>query len=112
MRKLEEDYASIEHECIFDVRGVLPEGALAHMEKLLRHSAEPLPASRLSLSSQKPNMGQLRLAVKGSHPGLAAYLCEQTGLEIIGLRRIRLGRVALGALPVGTWCYLTEQQRF
>ena len=112
VRKLEEDYASIEHEWIFDVRGALPEGALAHMEKILRHSIEPLPASRLSISSEKPNKCQLRLAVKGSHPGLAAYLCAQSGLEIIGLRRIRLGRVALGALPVGTWCYLTEQQRF
>jgi len=112
VRKLEEEAGSLEHELIFDVAGALPEGALEHMQKLLRISAEPLPASHLSVSSQKPNSSQLRLAVKGSHPGLAAYLCGQTGLQITGLRRIRLGRIGLGALPPGKWCYLAGHQRF
>jgi 23S rRNA pseudouridine2604 synthase len=54
----------------------------------------------------------LRLAVKGSHLGLAEYLCALVPLQITGLRRIRLGRVGLGELALGQWRFLGEGERF
>ena len=55
---------------------------------------------------------KLRMAVKGAHPGLAAYVCELAGLEITALRRIRLGRVGLGEIAIGQWRYLIDHERF
>lgn len=57
-------------------------------------------------------MSRLRFAIKGSHPGLVAYLCGLAGLTIIAMRRVRLGRVTLADLPVGQWRYLAEGERF
>ena len=53
-----------------------------------------------------------RFAVKGAHPGLIAYLCERVGLEIRSMKRLRIGRVAMGPLPAGQWRYLQAHERF
>jgi 23S rRNA pseudouridine2604 synthase len=39
-------------------------------------------------------------------------MCEQVGLMVVGLKRIRMGRVVLGNLPVGQWRYLGTNERF
>jgi 23S rRNA pseudouridine2604 synthase len=31
---------------------------------------------------------------------------------VLGLKRVRIGSVALGSLPVGQWRYLREDERF
>jgi 23S rRNA pseudouridine2604 synthase len=39
-------------------------------------------------------------------------MCEAVGLHVTGLKRIRIGNVALGQLPVGQWRYLAAHERF
>ena len=39
-------------------------------------------------------------------------MCEQVGLHVVGPKRIRIGRVVLGNLPLGQWRYLGEHERF
>ena len=39
-------------------------------------------------------------------------MCEQVGLKVVGLKRIRIGRVLLGNLPVSQWRYLAPHERF
>ena len=39
-------------------------------------------------------------------------MCEQVGLHVVGLKRIRIGQVVLGNLPVGQWRYLTADEHF
>jgi len=111
-RKLMEDMPLMEQELIVDVRGeVLPE-ALIPVERALRDERLRLPDFKISVGSANPERSKLRLAVKGSHLGLAPYLCELAGLQIMAMRRIRLGRVSLGDLEEGTWRYLREGERF
>jgi 23S rRNA pseudouridine2604 synthase len=111
-RKLLEDMPFMEHELIVDVRGeVLPE-ALRPIERAMHDASLRLPDFKISVGSAKPERSKLRLAVKGSHLGLAVYVCELAGLDICGLRRIRLGRVSLGDLEEGTWRYLGQGERF
>ena len=93
-RKLTEDLAVMEHELISEVQG------------------EVLPEAKVSVGSSGPQGSKLRLAVKGAHPGLAAHLCEIAGLELVALRRIRLGRVGLGDVAPGQWRYLGAHERF
>ena len=111
-RKLMEDMAFIEQELIVDVRGeVLPDG-LRPIERAMRDERLRLPDFKISVGSANPERSKLRLAVKGAHLGLAPYLCELAGLEILAMRRIRLGRVSLGDLEEGAWRYLAEGERF
>ena len=111
-RKLMEDMAFIEQELIVDVRGELGPDALRPIERAKRDERLRLPEFKISVGSANPERSKLRLAVKGAHLGLAVYLCELAGLEILALRRIRLGRVSLGDLEEGAWRYLAEGERF
>lgn len=111
-RKLTEDIGEMEHELLVEVRGeVLPE-ALTGIQRALRDERKPLPHAKVSINSSTPQSSRLRFAVKGAHPGLAAHLCELAGLEVMSMRRSRLGRVALSDLPVGQWRYLADGERF
>jgi 23S rRNA pseudouridine2604 synthase len=111
-RKLMEDMAFIEQELIVDVRGEVAPDALRPIERAMRDERLRLPDFKISVGSANPERSKLRLAVKGSQLGLAPYLCELSGLEILALRRIRLGRVSLGDLEEGAWRYLAEGERF
>jgi len=111
-RKLIEDMAVMEHELMVEVRGEVKAEALVPIERALRDARQRLPVAKISISSASETRSILRLAVKGAHPGLAAYLCELAGLQINALRRIRLGRVSLGDVALGQWRYLAEFERF
>jgi 23S rRNA pseudouridine2604 synthase len=111
-RKLSEDIGSMEHELIVDVRGEVQPEALKKIARALNDERRPLPHTKFSVNSSTPEMSKLRFAIKGAHPGLVAFLCERAGLEILAMRRIRLGRVTLSDLPAGQWRYLAAHEKF
>ena len=111
-RKLIEDLAVMEHELLVEVQGEVPPEALIPIERALRDERQRLPHAKVSVGSSGPQGSRLRLAVKGAHPGLAAHLCEIAGFTLVGLRRIRLGRVGLGDVAPGQWRYLAAHERF
>ena len=39
-------------------------------------------------------------------------MCELVGLTVVGLKRVRIGLVLLGQLPVGQWRYLAAGEVF
>jgi 23S rRNA pseudouridine2604 synthase len=110
-RKLSEDMGSMEHEVIVDVQGEVTAQALHLLNRTL-DSDESLPQAKVSINSTSPERSKLRFAIKGAHRGLISYLCERAKLEIIDMRRIRLGRVALSDLPVAQWRYLGVGEKF
>ena len=110
-RKLTEDMGSMEHEIIVDVQGEVTPQALHLLNRTL-DSDENLPHAKVSINSNTPERSKLRFAIKGAHRGLIAYLCERAKLEILDMRRIRLGRVALSDLPAGQWRYLAPHEKF
>lgn len=115
-RKLQDSAATLEHELLVDVAADLSSDAWTaasdRIARALNNPRQAMPLVRYSVNSSQSERSRLRFAVKGSHPGLVAYLCEQAGLRILALKRTRLGRVALGDLPVGQWRYLAPFERF
>lgn len=111
-RKLSEDLGAMEHELIVDVLGEVKPEALQKIARSLTDERHPLPHTKFSVNSSTPELSKLRFAIKGAHPGLAAYLCGKAGLEILAMRRIRLGRVTLSELPLGQWRYLASNEKF
>lgn len=110
LRKLTEDAAFIEHEFLVEVQGAVSEETLHHLNA--QRVMEKLPAFKASVNSTGNGITRLRLAVKGAHPGLIAYLCERAGLHIVSIKRLRIGRVTLAHLPQGQWRYLLDGERF
>jgi 23S rRNA pseudouridine2604 synthase len=112
LRKLTEDAHLMEHEVIVEVRGEVAADTLQRLNHGLSNDGQPLPAVKVSLNSGNADSSKLRFAIKGSHPGLIAYLCERVGLHILGVKRLRIGRVAMAQLAPGQWRYLQTQERF
>jgi len=111
-RKLEEDASVIEHEIIVEIEGEVSPDTLQRLNQGLSSDGHPLPRVKVSVNSSGEGKSKLRFAVKGTHPGLIAYLCERVALKILAMRRIRIGRVAMTQLPVGQWRYLLPHERF
>lgn len=111
-RKLTEDMGVMEHEYLVDVRGEVEPEALKPIGYALKDERNNLPQVKVSVSSSTPAMSRIRFAIKGSHPGLVAYLCGEAKLEILAMRRVRLGRVTIADLPVGQWRYMADWEKF
>jgi len=112
LRKLTEDAAVIEHEYVVEVQGEVSAEQLHRLNAPVASAREALPAVKISVNSTSEASTRLRYAVKGAHPGLAAYLCECAGLQILSMKRLRIGRVTLAHLPEGQWRYLLPHERF
>ena len=111
-RKLSEDAGVMEHEFMVDIEGDVPPETVQRLMRTKSNIEQPLPNFKVSLNSSNAGQSRLRFAIKGAHPGLIAYLCERADLKILALRRIRIGRVALGDVPPGQWRYLQAHERF
>jgi len=109
-RKLKDDASLLEHEFTVDIQGQVTSDTLARLNQGLGSDAQP--RVRVSINSSNENVCKLRFAVKGTHPGLLAYLCERANLKILAMKRIRIGRVAMGHLSAGQWRYLQTHERF
>ncbi len=112
LRKLSEDAALMEQEMIVEVAGALAQESLQRLNQSHTDDGHALPAVKVSLSSTGDASCKLRFAIKGSHPGLIAHLCERAGLQVVGIKRQRIGRVAMTRLGEGQWRYLQAHERF
>ncbi len=109
------DETRVEKEYLVRVayRGDAPEGRLPDAElERLRHGLEldgvQLRPARVSWQ----NEDQLRVVLREGRKRQIRRMCELVGLEVLGLKRVRIGSVVLGPLPVGQWRYLDEHERF
>ncbi|MCD0259960.1 rRNA pseudouridine synthase [Xanthomonas melonis] len=108
LRRLTEDANSIEQEYVVDVRGELRPYGMARLTQGLTYQERRLPPCKVSWQSEQ----RLRFAIKQVQPGQLRHMCSEVGLEVVGIRRLRVGRVSLGKLAPGHWRYLPAGERF
>jgi len=58
------------------------------------------------------NEGQLRFILREGKKRQIRRMCEMVGLQVVALKRIRIGKVLLGDLPIGNWRYLSANEAF
>ncbi|MGF6967805.1 23S rRNA pseudouridine2604 synthase [Paraburkholderia sp. WC7.3g] len=58
------------------------------------------------------NGEQLRFVLREGKKRQIRRMCELVGLDVLGLKRVRVGQVMLGALPPGQWRYLSADESF
>ena len=108
VRKLTEDAATIEQELIAQVTGQIRPDGLALLGHGLVYEGKPLPPIKVSWQNET----RLRFALKGIAPALVPGMCEQVGLRVVALKRIRIGRLPMAGLAPGQWRYLQAGERF
>ncbi|MBN9206020.1 pseudouridine synthase [Methylibium petroleiphilum] len=78
----------------------------------LRHGLE-LDGERLKPAKVSwQNEQQLRVVLREGKKRQIRRMCELVGLQVVALKRIRIGRVGLGELPPGQWRYLGPFESF
>jgi 23S rRNA pseudouridine2604 synthase len=79
---------------------------------LLRHGlhldGQALKPAKVSWQNEE----QLRIVLREGKKRQIRRMCEQVGLKVVGLKRIRIGSVVLGQLPTGQWRYLGHNESF
>ena len=91
-----------------NVRAATPPGALEKLRFGLALDGQPLAPAQVEWQ----NGEQLRFVLREGKKRQIRRMCELVGLRVEALRRIRIGRVKLGALPLGQWRYLGEGEMF
>ncbi|MHA7574080.1 pseudouridine synthase, partial [Burkholderia pseudomallei] len=91
-----------------DIERHFPAESLAKLRHGLELDGVPLKPAMVSWQ----NGEQLRFVLREGKKRQIRRMCELVGLEVIGLKRVRMGRVMLGALPQGEWRYLGPDESF
>ena len=107
-RKLIDDADRVEHEFIVEVSGEMVPDGLALLNHGLSFNGKPLPPIKVSWQNET----RLRFALKTPPRGLIPHMCENVGLRVQAMKRIRIGRVPMAGLAVGQWRYLLGYERF
>lgn len=58
------------------------------------------------------NEDQLRFILREGKKRQIRRMCEMVGLHVVALKRIRIGNVQLGDVPIGAWRYLGASESF
>ncbi|MDP9046259.1 MAG: rRNA pseudouridine synthase [Pseudomonadota bacterium] len=86
----------------------LPERDLARLRHGLELDGEALRPALV----EWVNDDQLRFVLTQGKKRQIRRMCEAVGLQVLGLKRVRIGRVMLGDLPPGQWRYLRPDEVF
>jgi len=100
--------SNMEKEYLVRVRGTPDESTLDRLRHGLSLDGRPLRPTGV----QRVNEQQLRFILTEGRKRQIRRMCELVGLEVTGLKRVRIGRIRLGGLPEGQWRYLSTGERF
>lgn len=107
-RHLIGDDSSVEKEYLVRVEGELSDAGLKQLNEGLSLDGVKLKPAKVSWQ----NEDQLRFVLREGRKRQIRRMCELVGLTVVGLKRIRIGSIALGKLPPGQWRYLAPYERF
>jgi 23S rRNA pseudouridine2604 synthase len=100
--------SEIEKEYLVRVQGKLAQRDLERLNHGLSLDGAALKPAEVTWQ----NRDQLRFILKEGKKRQIRRMCELVGLTVTGLKRVRIGNVTLGDLPVGEWRYLRRDERF
>jgi len=100
--------SKVEKEYLVRVEGQIDENGLKLLNHGLSLDGEPLKPAKVSWQ----NEDQLRFVLREGKKRQIRRMCEMVGLHVVGLKRVRIGSINLGKLPVGEWRYLRQGEKF
>ena len=102
------DHSEVEKEYLVRVSGEMIDDGLALLNHGLWLDGKALRPAVVSWL----NEDQLKFVLKEGRKRQIRRMCELVGLQVVGLKRVRIGRVKLSDLPLGQWRLLREGEGF
>ncbi|GAA7757917.1 pseudouridine synthase [Helicobacter pylori] len=91
-----------------NISAVFPDDLLERLRHGLSLDGVALKPAKVSWQNEE----QLRFVLREGRKRQIRRMCEQVGLKVVGLKRVRMGRVVLGDLPPGQWRFLGAFEKF
>ena len=107
-KKLIGDDSRVEKEYLVRVTGQMIPNGLQLLNHGLELDGQPLKPARV----KQLNEDQLHFILKEGKKRQIRRMCELVGLRVTGLKRVRIGHVKLGDLPLGQWRFLRADESF
>jgi 23S rRNA pseudouridine2604 synthase len=107
-RQLIGEDSEVEKEYLVRVEGTLSDEGLARLNYGLSLDGQKLKPAKVSWQ----NEDQLRFILKEGRKRQIRRMCELVGLQVTGLKRVSIGQIKLGHLPLGQWRYLLNNESF
>lgn len=107
-RQLIGEDSEVEKEYLVRVEGVISDSGLRLLHHGLSLDGEELKPAEVSWQ----NDDQLKIILQEGKKRQIRRMCKAVGLTVVGLKRVRMGNVALADLPQGRWRYLKPHERF
>jgi 23S rRNA pseudouridine2604 synthase len=98
----------VEKEYLARVEGTLNETGLTR----LRHGLELDGRALKPAVVEWLNRDQLRFVLLEGRKRQIRRMCSAVGLRVLGLKRVRIGKIRLGGLPEGRWRFLNPGEAF
>ena len=100
--------SDVDKEYLVRVEGTLSDDDLKRLNHVLSLDGKVLKPAKVVWQNQD----QLNFVLREGRKRQIRRMCELVGLRVVGLKRIRIGRVTLGDLPVGQWRYMRDDEQF
>lgn len=107
-RRIIGEDSDVDKEYLVRVTGRLSDEGLRLLNHGLELDGKPLKPAKVTWQ----NEDQLRFVLRQGKKRQIRRMCELVDLKVVGLKRIRIGRVMLGNLPSGQWRYLRDDESF
>jgi len=105
-KKLIGENSEVEKEYLVRVQGKLSDSDLKLLCFGLELDGKKLKQARVEWLNQD----QLRFVLTEGKKRQVRRMCEMVGLRVVGLKRVRIGKLMLGHLPEGQWRYLDPSE--
>ena len=100
--------SDVDKEYLVRVGGKLSDGDLKRLNHGLSLDGKALKPAKVRWQ----NEDQLNFILREGKKRQIRRMCELVGLRVTGLKRIRIGNVKLGDLPLGQWRFLGPDEHF
>lgn len=99
---------NLEKEYLVRVRGEVAEKDLELLRFGLELDGQPLRRAHID----QLDVGLLRFVLKEGKKRQIRRMCDLINLHVSRIKRVRIGRVKLGALPIGCWRFMDSDEHF
>lgn len=107
-KKIIGENSNVEKEYIVRVRGRAQDGDLEYLST----GQMIMDGKRLKKATVEwINEDQLRFVLQEGKKRQVRRMCEEIGLEVLALKRVRVGNLRLGPLPEGQWRFLKSSEK-
>ncbi|MDY0206744.1 MAG: RNA pseudouridine synthase [Pseudomonas sp.] len=108
LRKLTDDRTRLEQEYVVQVTGEISAQQLKRLAHAQMINGVGLPGCKASQQNEE----HIRMVLKDPSEGVIERLCASINLQVVAMKRIRIGAMSMGKLPLGQWRYCTATQKF